>query len=178
MRVGFVSGVSTLRDRLTGPGMGVPAALAAAAVALGAGTGVLQWQAHIHSEQDTARVESLQAARETTAAILSYTPDTVDSDLAARTGRLTGGFLDEYTTLMNTTVIPNAKKGNVTTVAEVPGAASVSVTGSRAVALVFVDQSVTGAAAGQTGPVLSSFSVRVTLDKIGDRWLVSEFRSV
>ena len=170
--------VSTLRGRLTGPGMGVPAALAVAVVALGAGTGVLQWQAHTHSEQDTARVASVKAARETTAAILSYTPDTVDSDLAARTGRLTGGFLDEYTTLMNTSVIPSAKEGNVTAVAEVPGVASVSVTGSRAVTLVFVDQSVTRAAAGETGPVRSSFSVRVTLDKIGDRWLVSEFRPV
>ena len=173
-----MSGFSQLRDRLTGPGMGVIGALAAAAVALGAGTGVLQWQAHSNSEQDAARVESLQAARETTAAILSYTPDTVDKNLAARTGRLTGGFLDEYTTLMNTSVIPNAKEGNVTAVAEVPGVASVSVTGSRAVTLVFVDQSVTRAAASQTGPVRSSLSVGVTLDKIGDRWLVSEFRPV
>lgn len=170
--------ISTLRGRLTAPGMRVPAALAAAAVALGAGTGVLQWQAHIHSEQDSARAESIQAARETTAAILSYTPDTVDKNLAARTGRLTGGFLDEYTTLMNTSVIPSAKKGNVTTVAEVPGAASVSVTGSRAVTLVFVDQSVTRAGAGETGPVRSSFSVRVTLDRVGDRWLVSEFQPI
>ena len=89
MRVGFMSGVSTLRDRLTGPGMGVPAALAAAAVALGAGTGVLQWQAHIHSEQDTARVDSLQAARETTAAILSYTPDTGREDAPAPTSSTT-----------------------------------------------------------------------------------------
>lgn len=173
-----MSGFSTLRSRLTGPGMGVFGALATAAVALGAGTAALQWQAHTHREQDTARVESMQAARETTAAILSYTPDTVDSDLAARTGRLTGGFLDEYTTLMNTSVIPSAKEGDVTAVAEVPGAASVSVTGSRAVTLVFVDQSVTRAAAGETGPVRSTFSVRVTLDRIGDRWLVSEFRPV
>ncbi|MCX6480706.1 MAG: hypothetical protein NTY24_10020 [Mycobacterium sp.] len=170
--------LATLRSRLTGPGMGVFGALATAAVALGAGTAALQWQAHTHREQDTARVESMQAARETTAAILSYTPDTVDSDLAARTGRLTGGFLDEYTTLMNTSVIPSAKEGNVTAVAEVPGVASVSVTGSRAVTLVFVDQSVTRAAAGETGPVRSTFSVRVTLDRIGDRWLVSEFRPV
>lgn len=169
---------ATLRDRLTGPGMGVFGVLAAATVALGAGTGVLQWQARTQSEENAARAESLQAARETTAAILSYTPDTVDSDLAARTGRLTGGFLDEYTTLMNTTVIPSAKEGNVTAVAEVPGVASVSITGSRAVTLVFVDQSVTRAAAGETAPVRSSFSVRVTLDKIGDRWLVSEFRPV
>ena len=178
MKVRLMTALSSLRDRLTGPGMGALGALAAAAVALGTGTGVLQWQAHTHAREDAARAESLQAARDTTVAILSYTADSVDKDLAARTGRLTGGFLDEYTTLMNTTVIPSAKEGNVTAVAEVPGAASVSVTGSRAVTLVFVDQSVTRAGAGEAGPARSSFSVRVTLEKIGDRWLVSEFQPV
>ena len=173
-----MSALSSLRQRLTGPGMGVFGALAAAAIALGAGTGVLQWQAHTHSDENAARTESLQAARDTTAAILSYTADTVDTDLAARTGRLTGGFLDEYTTLMNTQVIPSAKQGNVTAVAQVAGAASVSVTTSRAVTLVFVDQTVTRAGGGAAGPVRSTFSVRVTLDRIADRWLVSEFRPV
>lgn len=173
-----MTAIRRLRDRLSTPGMGVLGALAAATVTLGAVTGALQWQVHVHNDENTARVESLQAARETTAAILSYTADTVDKDLAARTGRLTGGFLDEYTTLMNTQVIPSAKQGNVTAAVQVPGAASVSVTGSRAVTLVFVDQSVTRAGGEQAGPVRSAFSVRVTLDRVGERWLVSEFRPV
>ena len=86
MKGRLMTALSTLRDRLTGPGMGALGALAAAAVALGTGTGVLQWQAHTHAREDAARAESLQAARDTTAAILSYTADSVDKDLAARTG--------------------------------------------------------------------------------------------
>lgn len=174
-----MSRLSDLRRRLGAPGMRMPAALAAAAVALAVGTGVLQWQAHTQRSLDAARAESLQAARDTAAAVLTYTADSVDKDLAARTDRLTGAFRDEYTTLMTTQVIPGAKQSQVTAVAEVPGAASVSVTPSRAVTLLFVDQTITRSEGGAPPrPTRSTFGVRVTLEKTGGRWLVSEFQPV
>ena len=58
--------LSDVRSRLTAPGMRAPATLAAVAVALAAATGVLQWQAHSQRSLETARAESLKAARDTT----------------------------------------------------------------------------------------------------------------
>lgn len=171
--------LSDVRSRLTAPGMRVPAALAAAAVALAAATGALQWQAHSQRSLDAARTESLKAARDTTAAVFTYTADSVDKDLAARTDRLTGAFRDEYASLMTTQVIPNAKQGNVTMVTEVPAAASVSVNATRAVTLLFVDQTITRSQGdGPARPTKSTFGVRVTLERTGGRWLVSEFQPV
>lgn len=171
--------LSDVRSRLTAPGMRAPATLAAVAVALAAATGVLQWQAHSQRSLETARAESLKAARDTTAAVFTYTADSVDKDLAARTGRLTGAFRDEYTSLMTDQVIPNAREGNVTTVTEVPAAASVSVSATGAVALLFVDQTITRSqGGGPARPTKSTFGVRVTLERIGGRWLVSEFQPV
>jgi Mce-associated membrane protein len=151
------------------------AALAAAGAALAAGTGVLQWQIHAGATVEAAREQSVQAARDTAAAVLSYTSGDVETGFAARAARLTGGFLQEYTTLMNTEVIPGAKKDDVTAVTQVPAAASVSAAADRAVALIFVDQSV---ARGQAPPERSAFSVRVSLDRVGGRWLVSGFEPV
>lgn len=161
------------------PGTWPLAAVVAAAVVLGAGTGALQWQVRSQRDSDEARQQSVQAARDTTAAILSYTADNVDKDLGARTGRLTGAFLDEYTTLMNTQVIPGAKQDRMSAVAEVPAASAVSVTPNRAVTLLFVDQTITKPVPdGPAAPARSAFSVRVTLEKSGERWLVSGFEPV
>jgi Mce-associated membrane protein len=51
-----------------------------------------------------------------------------------------------------------------------PAAASVSATPNHAVALVFVDQTVV---VGSDRPTHTASSDRVTLDKIGGRWLIS-----
>lgn len=168
-----------LPARLTGPGMGAFGALAAAAIVLGAVIGYLQWQAHSHRQSDAARAASMQAARDTAVAILSYTVDNVDKDLGSRIDRLTGGFRTQYTDLMNTQVIPGSKKDNVSSATEVPAAASVSATPTHAVTLLYIDQTVTRApGGGPPAPTRSTFSVRVTLDRVGERWLVSEFKPV
>jgi Mce-associated membrane protein len=60
-------------------------------------------------------------------------------------------------------------------VATVPGASSVRATQSHAVVLLFVNQTVI---IGQDAPTNSASTVRVTLDKIGDRWLISQFDPV
>ena len=45
-------------------------------------------------------------------------------------------------------------------------------TPNKAVVLLFVDQTVK---IGDTPPVASEYDVRVTLDKVGERWLISDF---
>lgn len=149
--------------------------LPAVAVLLAVGTGVAKWLTVSHSSAAAARAESLQAAREATVAMLSYKAATVDSDLNAARSKLTAPFLNEYTKLINTQVIPGAKEKQISAAAQVPALASVSADPSHAVALVFIDQTI--AAAGQA-PATTASSIRVTLDKVDGRWLVSGFDPV
>jgi Mce-associated membrane protein len=117
----------------------------------------------------------MQAAKDSTVAMLSYKPDTVDQQLNAARDRLTGEFRDSYTSLINDVVIPGAKQKAITAVATVPAAATVSADPNKAVVLVFVNQTVV---VGQDTPSDTASSVRVTLEKVGDRWLISEFEPV
>ena len=121
------------------------------------------------------RVESVQAAIDNTVALLSYRPDTVEKDLDAAKSRLTGNFLDAYTKLTNDVVIPGAKQKQISAVANVPAAAATSVTANRAVVLLFVNQTVI---VGQDAPTNTASGVRVTLDKVDGRWLISQFDPV
>lgn len=145
------------------------------AVLLGAAAGFLRWEDASRRAAVAAAGESVAAATETTAAILSYRPDTAERDLGAARDRLTGPFLDAYTKLVNEVVIPGAQEKKITAVAQVPAAGSVSATPDHAVVLVFVDQTTT---VGSGAPTNTTSSVRVTLDKVGQRWLVSGFDPV
>jgi Mce-associated membrane protein len=51
----------------------------------------------------------------------------------------------------------------------------VSATAGHAVVLVFVDQSIT---VGTDAPTSTASSVKVTLDKLGEQWLISDFAPV
>jgi Mce-associated membrane protein len=150
-------------------------ALPGLALLLASAAGFLKWQDVSLRDAAVARAESVRAATDSTIALLSYRPDTVQKDLEAARGRLTGTFLDAYTKLTHDVVIPGAKQKQVSAVATVPGAASKSATANHAVVLVFVNQTVI---VGQDAPTNSASSVRVTLDKIGGRWLISGFDPV
>jgi Mce-associated membrane protein len=145
------------------------------AVVIAAGAGFLKWQDAWVRGSKVAGIESVAAAKDSTVALLSYQPDTVDKDLRAARDRLTGGFKDSYTQLIQDVVIPGAKKQNISAVATVPAAASVSATPNHAIALLFVDQTV---AVGNDAPTSTSSIVRVTMDKTGGRWLISAFDPV
>lgn len=149
--------------------------LPATAVALGAGAGFLRWQNTSHRAVETARAESVAAARDTAVAMLSYRADTVEQDLMAARDRLTGPFVDSYTNLVKTVVVPGAKDKKISAVATVKAASSVSATPQHAVALLFLDNAVT---TGGGAPATTVSGVRVTLDKVGQRWLVSGFDPV
>ena len=82
----------------------------------------------------------MQAAKDSTIALLSYKPDTVEQQLGAARDLLTGEFRDSYTSLTNDVVIPGAKEKQISAVASVPAAASVSADPNQAVVLLFVNQ--------------------------------------
>jgi Mce-associated membrane protein len=147
------------------------------ALVLAMAAGFLKWQDNSVRNSEVARIESVQAAKDTTTKMLSYKPDSVEQQLNDARNLLTGDFRDQYTSLINDVVIPGAKEKQISAVASVPehGAASVSAEPNHAVVLVFVNQTVV---VGQDAPTDTASSVRVTLDKEGDRWLISKFDPV
>lgn len=149
--------------------------LPALALLLALSSGFFKWQEATALDDDTARIESVQAAKDATAAMLSYQPNTVEQQLESAQGLLTGSFHDAYTQLINDVVIPGAKQKQVSAVATIPAASSVSATTDHAVTLVFVNQTTV---IGNGPPTGTTSSVRVTLDKVNGRWLVSQFDPV
>jgi Mce-associated membrane protein len=150
------------------------------ALLLAIAAGYLKWEENTAKDTDIANAaspsaEAMRVGKDSTIAILSYKPDTVEQQLGAARDLLTGEFRDSYISLTNDVVIPGAKQKAISAVATVPAAAVVSADPRHAVVMVFVDQTVV---VGQDAPSDTASSVRVTLDKVGDRWLISEFDPV
>ncbi len=149
--------------------------LPALTVILGGSAGYLTWKTISADFLRQARVESVRAAADGAAALLTYHTDTVDSDLRAARERLTGKFKTSYTAYTHQVVIPDSHRKHISAVATVPAAASVWATTDQAVVMVFVNQTFNSDFDPPTG---TASSVRVTLAKVGGRWLISDFTPV
>ena len=134
--------------------------------------GYTRWTTSSGDDLKRAAAESVQAAEDAAVAMMSYRPDTVGVDLDAAKERLTGPFKDSFSDLADNVVVPAAIRKLITAVATVPAAAAVSATASHSVVLIFVNQSVT---VGDSAPRDTNSSVRVSLDRVDGRWLVSGF---
>jgi Mce-associated membrane protein len=142
------------------------------AMALALGSGYLKYMGSSASEAQRASVDSVQAAKDTTVAMLSYSPDTAEKSLTAARDRMVGPFRDSYGSLVHDVVVPGAKEKKVTAVATVPAAASIAATATHAVVLVYVNQAIT---MGDGAPTQTNSVVQVTLDRSAGRWLISGF---
>lgn len=145
------------------------------ALSLAGGAAYLKWVDSSARASQLARIESVAAAKDSTIVLLSYKSDTVEKDLEAAKARLTGKFKESYSQLINDVVIPGAKRGHISTTAAVPAAASVSASPDHAVTLLFVNQT---AVVDKQPPSDTASSVRVTLEKVSGRWLISGFDPV
>lgn len=117
-----------------------------------------------------------RAAKESIVAILSYQPATAPQSLqAAAKDRLTGQFLDDYTQLIKTVVVPEAVGKRITASATVPATAVVTADAHHAVLLAYVDQTLT---VGSDAPAQTNSAVRVSMDNVDGRWLISGFDSM
>lgn len=134
--------------------------------------GYLKWVDESARDAESARTQSVQAAVDSTVAMLTYRPDTVTQNLAAALDRMTGKFRDSYSALTHDVVIPGAKQRQISSVATVPAAAAVSATPAHAVVLLYVNQVTT---IGNEPPTDSASRVKVTLEKVNGRWLISQF---
>jgi len=145
------------------------------AVLLAVAAGYLLWTDGSTDGVALARTESVRVASEDAVALLSYKAGSADKDLNAARDRLTGDFKDAYTDLIRRVVIPGATEKQISTVVKVSAAAPVSVTSSHAVVLLFANQTVT---IGDGAPTDTQPVIRVTLDKVNGRWLISHFDPV
>ncbi len=168
----------TIKDRQSGSRVAktmVFGILPAIALLLSLGAGSLKWWEGAHRAVDIASAEPVKAATDSTIAMLSYQPATVDTELISARDRLTGAFRDSYTSLINDVVIPGATQKRISAVATVPAAAAVSVTEDHAVVLVMVNQTTV---IGTDAPTQTATSIEVTLDKVDGRWLISDFTPI
>lgn len=147
----------------------------ALALLLALGAGYAKWFGATQHVDPTAAAESVEVATNGAIAMLSYQPDTAEEDLVSASDMLTGEFKDAYTMLVTDVVVPGAREQQISAVASVPAAASVAVSDNHAVALVFVNQTTT---VGNNPPTDLASTVRVNLEKVDDRWLISQFEPI
>lgn len=123
-----------------------------------------------------AQQQVIAAAKEGTEALLSYSPESLDADLANAKSHLTGEFLSYYNDFTDKVVAPASRDKGVKTEANVARAAVSQMRPDKADVLVFVNQVTTSRE--RPTPALSTSSVMVTLLRADGRWLISGFNPV
>ncbi|GAC1397351.1 MAG: membrane protein [Mycobacterium sp.] len=151
------------------------------AVVLLASAGVATWLyfKQYRPDQETnaaAATVALNAAKNGTVALLSYSPDSLAKDFSAAKSHLTGDFLSYYTQFTEQIVTPAAKQKSVKTSAAVVRAAVADLHPDSAMVLVFINQNTTSKE-NPDGSFAAS-AVKVGLKKINDTWLISTFDPV
>jgi Mce-associated membrane protein len=153
--------------------------LLAAALVISAGVAAWLYFEQYRPDQATDAASSavaLDAAKNGTVALLSYSPESLDKDFAAAKSHLTGDFLSYYTQFTEQVVTPAAKQKSVKTSAAVVRAAVSELHRDSAVVLVFINQN-TVSKENPDGSFAAS-AVKVGLKKINNTWLISSFDPV
>ena len=157
----------------------IAAILLAAALVASAGVATWLYFQQYRPDQETnaaASAVALDAAKNGTVSLLSYSPESLDKDFANAKSHLTGDFLSYYTQFTEQIVTPAAKQKSVKTSAAVVRAAVSELHPDSAVVLVFINQNTTS----KENPdgAFAASAVKVGLKKINDTWLISSFDPV
>lgn len=125
---------------------------------------------------DTAAQAAIHTASDGTLALLNYTPDSFDADMADAKTYLTGDFLTYYSKFTDQIMAPAVKERQVKANARLVRAAASELHPTSAVVLLFVDQ--TTVSRDRQEPSFAASAVRVTLTKVKGAWLISKFEPV
>lgn len=142
------------------------------ALVLAAAVGTATYLRQRQTATADARGAATNAARAGVTTMLSYGYQTFDRDVTRASGLLTGDFQRRYRDLMTGTVRSAALSRRTVTNASVARSSVISATPETVEALLFVNQTTTSKAS-QGQPQLSGSRVRVTMRKVGARWLIS-----
>ena len=143
-----------------------------AAVGLAGAVFFLQYRPNQQTD-DVAVHTAIKAASDGTVALLSYSPENLDNDVAAGKSHLTGELLRYFTGFSQYFVAPAVRQQRVKASASVLRAAVADMHPNSAVVLLFVHQ--TTSSKDKPDPVLSTNNVRVTLTKVNGSWLIAKF---
>ncbi|MCW2784326.1 MAG: dnaJ 1 [Marmoricola sp.] len=158
----------------------VVAVLVALCLLLGGGAAALYVTAppdHLHTARDgqatlaSYRSGAMDQASRSAATVLSYGYRTIAADEQAARAVITPGFREEYDHVM-AIASPKAVKARLSLHATVRSSALVSLTGSRAVVLLFVNTVST--VDGSDKQQLNQNRVLVTMTRKDGRWIVSK----
>jgi Mce-associated membrane protein len=125
---------------------------------------------------DAARNQAIAAASDGAVALLSYSPETLARDFTNAKSRVTENYLPYYQQFADQIVGPSAQRGQVTTTATVVKAAVSEMQPDLAVVLVFVKQKTASKVKPQ--PVVTSNSLKITMKKVNNSWLIEKFEGM
>ena len=146
-------------------------ALVIATIAVAAGLFFFQYRP-AQRIGDAATHQAVQAASDGAVAVVSYSYDHLDDDLARAKSLSTGEFLAYYTKFSQEFIAPAARKGKLTATAKILRAAVSEMHPDSAVVLVFMNQNT--ASKEKPEPLTTASSVLVTLTKVNGSWLISK----
>jgi Mce-associated membrane protein len=145
---------------------------AVAAVVLAVGSFFFQYRPDQQTD-DAAAQTAIKTASAGTVALLTYSPESVDNDVAVAKSDLTGEFLYYFNDFSRLFVVPAVRQHNVKASAGVLRAAVSELHPNSAVVLLFLHQTTTSN--DKPEPTLTTNNVRVTLTKVHGSWLISKF---
>jgi Mce-associated membrane protein len=141
-----------------------------------AGFLAMRGQTHRLTASEDAGQAATRTARATVPKMLSYTAGTLAGQLKTNRQLLTSDYAPRYEAMVRSRVLPTATKFGVANTLTVVSAAVVSATPTRAVVLVFANQ--TTRTQAQSKGVTQGTRLQVTMRRHGTKWLVDEVRPV
>ncbi|WP_460359180.1 hypothetical protein [Mycobacterium sp. ZZG] len=123
-----------------------------------------------------AEAEVVEAASDATASLLSYTPETIDTDLSTAQSLMTGEFATYYGKFTANVVAPAVRDRGVKATARVIDSALMELEPGQAKVLVFLNQETVSRERPE--PAVTASSVVVTVTKVENNWLISAFDPV
>lgn len=138
---------------------------------------VVMWRGdRDHDQVEAGRAAAEQSARDQVVSMLTYDFRSIDEDLARAQQSLTGELADEYRGLSRAQIAPNALRDEIVTTARVIESSVVHAAADRVVVLTFVD--VQTRSRPVPGPNRDISRLRLTMDRVDDRWLMSQMLPV
>ncbi len=113
----------------------------------------------------------IDAASTATVVLLSYSPDTLDNDLARARTLMSGDFLTYYGKFSSEIVAPAVRDKGIKASAQVMSAALMEMSPDSAKVLLFLNQETQSR--DRPEPALTASSVVVSLTKVDGKWLIA-----
>lgn len=147
-------------------------ALLVTTLAMAVAAGLVWYQARQHDATEKARRAGLESSRDAARLLFSYDYRTLTKDFEAGKAITTGAFRKQYADTTTRLVTPVATEKKAVVKAEVVTAGVVRATPDLVVTIVYVNQVTTSSLT--TGPKVDLSRVRMTLQRVNGRWLVSK----